>query len=79
MKDLFEDYENIPINIQLVFAEYAETFGEDLSGMDYSDMAEMLERVEEYGYTFDSYLDNVPFGLRPLGVELNELEGYEEV
>jgi hypothetical protein len=76
--DLFEDYENIPANVQEVFDRYSEKFGDDLGGMNYQDMANMQKEVEKLGYTFDSYLDNVPFGLRPVGVELNQLRGYEE-
>ena len=76
--DLFEDYENIPSNVQKVLDKYAEKFGDDYSGMSYQDMAKMHDEIYKCGYTFDSGLDNQAFGLRPIGVNLNELVGYED-
>jgi hypothetical protein len=76
--DLFEDYENIPQKVQVILDKYAKKFGDDLGEMDYSDMAEMHKEIQGVGYTFESYLDNVPYGLRPIGVNLNELQGYED-
>ena len=78
MIDLFEDYENIPANVQEVLDRYSEDFGEDFGLMDYQDMAKMHDEIYSLGYTFDSGLDNQPMGLRPIGVELNQLRGYEE-
>jgi len=78
MIDLFEDYENIPANVQEVLNRYSEDFGEDFGLMDYQDMAKMHDEIYSLGYTFDSGLDNQPMGLRPIGVELNQLRGYEE-
>jgi len=75
--DLFEDYENIPQKVQVILDKYVEDFGEDLSEMDYLDMVNMHNEVYAVGYTFDSGLDNVAFGLRPIGVNLNQLKGYE--
>jgi len=76
--DLFEDYENIPSNVQKVLDKYAENFGDDYSGMSYQDMTKMHDEIYKLGYTFDSGLDNQAFGLRPIGVNLNELVGYED-
>ena len=76
--DLFVDYENIPQKVQVILDKYAQKFGDDLGEMDYSDMAEMHKEIQGVGYTFESYLDNVPYGLRPIGVNLNELQGYED-
>jgi len=77
--DLFEDYENIPKNVQTILDIYAEKFGDDFGNMDYKDMADMHNEIYAVGYTFDSYLDNQPYGLRPIGVSLNELKGYEDM
>ena len=77
--DLFEDYENIPQNVQTILDIYAEKFGDDFGDMDYKDMADMHNEIYAVGYTFDSYLDNQPYGLRPIGVSLNELKGYEDM
>ena len=76
--DLFEDYENIPANVQAVLDKYADKFGEDFGEMSYSDTAKMQKDIEKLGYTFDSGLDNMPYGLRPIGVKLSELQGFEE-
>jgi hypothetical protein len=76
--DLFEDYENIPPNVQKILDKYAEEFGEDFGSMDYSDMADMHKEIVAVGYTFESGLDNMPYGLRPVGVKLNELRDYED-
>jgi hypothetical protein len=46
--------------------------------MDYKDTRNMLEEVESVGYTFGYGLDNEPYGLRPIGVRLNELKGFED-
>jgi hypothetical protein len=74
--DLFEDYENIPKKVGKILDRYYDRYGED---MDYKHTENMLEEVEEVGYTFDYYLDNIPYGLRPIGVELNQLRGYEDM
>jgi len=70
--DLFEDYENIPANVQEILDEY--DLEED---SDYDTLLELQNRLETIGYTFEYGLDAVPFGLRPSNVKLNELEGYE--
>jgi hypothetical protein len=74
--DLFEDYENMPKRVAEILDKYYDRYGED---MDYRDTQRMLEEIEGVGYTFDYYLDNQPYGLRPIGVELNQLRGYEDM
>lgn len=76
--DLFEDYENIPLKVQVILNKYAEKFGDDFDEMDYKDTQNMLEDFEEVGYTFGYGLDNVPYGLRPVGVRLNQLKNFED-
>lgn len=46
--------------------------------MDYAGTTQFLQEVEAVGYIFDYGLDNEPYGLRPIGVELNEVEGFED-
>lgn len=70
--DLFEDYENIPANVQEILDEY--DLEED---SDYDTLLELQNRLETIGYTFEYGLDAVPYGLRPSSVKLNKLEGYE--
>ena len=73
MKDLFETPELIPDNVQAVL----ETFDENADT--YHELARILNEIEPMGYTFDYYLDAEPYGLRPIGMELVELEGWEHI
>jgi hypothetical protein len=73
MKDLFETPELIPENVQAVL----ESFDENAD--DYHELARMVDELEPLGYVFDYYLDVVPYGLRPIGMELKELEGWEHI
>ena len=75
-KDLFEDYENQPAELSEIVSAYMEKFEE--GDYDYEDSKKFLAEVESVGYTFDYGLDNEPYGLRPIGVELSQIEGYEE-
>lgn len=74
MKDLFETPDLIPIDVQIVL----ETFNEDCANT-YHELQRLIDEIEPLGYTFDYYLDAEPFGLRPIGVKLVELEGWEDV
>lgn len=74
MKDLFETPELIPNDVRLVL----ETFNEDC-GNTYIELARIVREIEPLGYTFDYYLDAEPYGLRPIGIRLGELEGWEDV
>lgn len=73
MKDLFETPELIPDNVQAVL----ETFNEDADS--YHELDRILSEIEPMGYTFDYYLDAEPYGLRPINMELVELEGWEHI
>lgn len=73
MKDLFETPELIPQDVQAIL----ETFNEDADP--YHELDRVRDEIFELGYTFDYYLDADPYGLRPVGVELQELEGWEHV
>lgn len=74
MKDLFETPELIPNNVQAVL----ETFDEDCANT-YHELARIVNEIEPMGYTFDYYLDAEPYGLRPINMELVELEGWEHI
>lgn len=73
MRDLFETPELIPDNVQAVL----ETFNEDADS--YRELDRLLIEIEPMGYTFDYYLDAEPYGLRPIDMELVELEGWEHI
>ena len=74
MKDLFETPELIPNEVQAVL----ETFDENCANT-YHELDRILNLIEPMGYTFDYYLDAEPYGLRPIGMELIELEGWEHI
>ena len=74
--DLFECPNLIPVKVNKVFNKYWQKYGEDMT---YNDTARMHKEVEKLGYTFDSGLDNCLYGLRPIGVKLSELKGFENI
>ena len=74
MRDLFETPELIPDNVQAVL----ETFNEDCTNT-YHELDRLLSEIEPMGYTIDYYLDAEPYGLRPIDMELVELEGWEHI
>jgi hypothetical protein len=74
--DLFEEYEQQPPQVGAIYDKYEQKIID--GDFDYSDSAEFLKEMKAIGYTFEYGLDNEPYGLRPIGVDLNELEGYEE-
>ena len=59
--DLFETPELIPDNVRAVFDKYDN--GDELS---YEEIFKLHTEVEELGYTFDYYLDAVPYDLRKI-------------
>lgn len=75
-KDLFEDYSNQPKELSEIVSSYMEKFEE--GDYDYEDSKNFLAEVEAIGYTFDYGLDNEPYALRPIGVKLSQVEGYED-
>jgi len=74
MKDLFETPELMPNEVQAIL----ESFDED-SGNTYLELDRLLIELEPLGYIFDYYLDAEPYGLRPIEMELVELEGWEHI
>ena len=72
--DLFEDYENIPAEVQMILDEYSESFEDG----DYIGMSKAQNELEQIGYTFDFYVDGDAYGLRPMNVKLSQLQGYED-
>jgi hypothetical protein len=72
--DLFEDYENIPANVQIILDEYSESFEDG----DYIGMSKAQDELEQIGYTFNFYVDGDAYGLRPIGIKLSQLKGYED-
>lgn len=71
--DLFDAYNEQPTELKELLAEYESKL---IDGMHYDELAELLVKVNNLGYTFDYGLDAQPYGLRPLGVELTQLKGF---
>ena len=71
--DLFEDYENMPPKIAKIFDKYSKDFEDG----NYKGLSMALKEMQQFGYTFEYGLDGQAYGLRPIGVPLNQLKGYE--
>lgn len=71
--NLFEDYENIPPNVQKILDKYEDDF---IDG-DYQGMTKALKELEQIGYTFEFYLDGVAYDLRPIGTK-GKVESMDE-
>lgn len=74
MKDLFETPELIPHEVQNIL----ESFNEEECPNDYRDLERLLKLIEPLGYTFDYGLDAEPYDLRPIDIQLNQIEGYAD-
>lgn len=72
MLDLFETPHLIPVNVKRVL----DTFNEEADP--YKELENVRYKVEKLGYTFEYYLDAEPYALRPIGIALNKIEGYED-
>ena len=61
--DLFEDYDNIPKNLQRVLEKHEKSFEDG----DYKGLQKALKDVNKLGYTFEYYLDGQAYDLRKIG------------
>lgn len=60
MKDLFETYEVLPKEVQLVLEKHQNDDAE------YDNCEELIKDLNEVGYTCDYGLDGVPYDLKKL-------------
>ncbi len=60
-EDLFDQYETLPKNLQDILNKYQAY--EDLN---YITIDQMLKEVNAVGYTFEYYLDCIPYNLQKL-------------
>ena len=58
-EDLFDDYENLPKNLLDILNKY-----QDNDDLNYFIMEKMLKEVNSIGYTFEYYLDCIPYNLQ---------------
>jgi hypothetical protein len=61
--DLFEDYENIPSNVQEVLDKYSDAFEDG----DYRKLEKANNELKKIGYTFEYGLDGEAYDLRKIG------------
>lgn len=63
--DLFQDYENIPAEVQKILNTHADAFEYG----DYRDLEKVDKELSKIGYTFDYGLDGQAYDLRPIGTK----------
>jgi hypothetical protein len=61
--DLFEDYDNIPSNVQKVLDKYSDAFEDG----DYRKLEKANNELKKIGYTFEYGLDGQAYDLRKIG------------
>ena len=62
MLDLFEHYEQIPVNLQSILNKYEDDFNDG----NYSGLKLCLKECQKIGFTFEFGLDGVAYLLRPI-------------
>jgi hypothetical protein len=70
--DLFEDYKNIPPQVQNILDKHEEDF---MDGS-YSGLLKAYNKLRKIGYTFEWYLDGIAYDLRKIG-EIGKCEAEE--
>ena len=63
-KDLFENPEALPQKIQAILSHYNAL--EIEKGIEYTDLINMGKEMAIYGYSFEFYLDCIPYNLKKL-------------
>jgi hypothetical protein len=61
--DLFEDYDDIPDNVQKILNKYEDAFEDG----NYKDLEKAEKELNKIGYTFEYGLDGVAYDLRKIG------------
>ena len=72
--DLFEYPDLIPPDLKVITDKWDQHAMSE--GMTYDTCGEFLKEVEVIGYTFDFCLAAQPYGLRKIGVDIDDLEGW---
>ena len=63
-KDLFETPEKLPKQIQAILKRYSDL--EIEKGIQYTDLIKLGKEMVKYGYSFDFYLDCIPYNLQKI-------------
>jgi len=74
--DLFQDYEYQEPKLRAITKKIDEAYDNDEVNTKF--LQSILDKTESIGYTFELDMDGSAYGLRPIGVEVEELEGYDE-
>lgn len=69
--DYLEDYDLAPVKVQKILNKY-----QNFIDGDYIQLEKAKKELEKIGYTFEYYLDGVPYDLRPIGTK-GKSEMYE--
>lgn len=73
LQDLFEVPETLPKEVQDILEKYCQADT-------YEDLNNMLAELKPLGYTFEYYLDAIPFNLTKLPAPISrEVEGFTEL
>ena len=63
-KDLFETPSKLPKKVKAILSRYNDL--EIENGIQYADLIQMGKEMANYGYSFDFYLDCVPYNLKKI-------------
>lgn len=63
-KDLFETPSELPKKVQSILSRYNDL--EIEKGIQYADLVQMGKEMANYGYSFDFYLDCIPYNLQKI-------------
>lgn len=76
MKCLFEDFNSQPLELKEVMDRWQNRL---VNGLTYETARTFSKELRSIGYEFDMGLDAEPYGLRPIGIGIHELEGFENI
>ena len=74
--DLFEDYEMQEPELKKIVQKINDAYDKDAISTLF--LNRILRQTEKIGYTFEFDMDGGAYGLRPIGVDIIEVQGYEE-
>ena len=61
LTDMFEHLDECPREVQKVVEKYS-----DIESLEYYELETFLSELNEIGWTFEYYLDGIPFNLQPI-------------
>lgn len=76
MRCLFEDFDSQPPELKKIMDRWQDRL---VNGLTYENARTLSEELRAIGYEFDMGLDTEPYGLRPIGISIHELDGFENI